>query len=523
MASAGKAEQVFQPLFDDLGALPKVDFSIKEIKQAKYNELTNSDRTAIDDKQLNFEISDSNKMWNLHDCYFEIDHKLVKKSDGSNFTNAEVTSGVARAEMLSTLASAFKSATLYLNDIKMETCSNTFIRGLILDYLTKRTTQNDVADDTWFYPETDDSYNRGRFAIAADATLDAPYDSADVTAPSVAARMNRRGPYKKTSTDGVTTTITEVLYNPSTVVQAKLYLRDLFGYVRDNMSIMVSNRIRVELELAKDGDGVMKGYVATTPGTDTAVARANKCVDAMVKVTKCVLWIDEVIPEDGQKTEILQWLRSGGKFTQLWKQHDVYQAGAPASEVGSTVQIPVTQKYSKLGRIYVFCQSLAKVRGKQTFNRAMFDKVNIKSARLQVNGSSVLPAIPYEINFVDRKVSRLYREWLNAQKSMDPEDSGLTDNHTFIEAIPVIIFDCTHIGQSLYDQLTKTDLTVEIEFLGTPVLSPYYAPKADDGVAEREPTDAADKFYQFYAVVESLRTASGRADGGVMIMEQISM
>lgn len=518
-----KAEQVNQPLFDDLGALPRVDFSIKEIKQAKFNELTNSDRTNIDDRILQFEIVDPNKMWNLHEFYIELEHQLVKM-DGTAFTNAEVVSGVARAEVLSSIACMFKSASLYLNDVKMETCNNVFLRGLLLDYLRKRTTESDQIDTSWFYPETDDGENRGRFAIAADATLDAPYDTADITCGSLNARMNRRGPYKRTSIVAGAPTVEEVPYNPSTIVQSKFYLKDMFGYVLDNLNVCVSNRIRVELELCKDGDGVIKGYVATTAATDSAVGRANKCVDAKIKVRKAVMWGDEIVPEDKVKSEILQWLRSGGNFTQIWRQHDVYTSGAPVSEAGGTVTIPITQKYSKLGRVYVFCQSLAKVRGRQTFNRAMFDKLNIKTARLQINGGSVLPNIPFEIDFANRKVSRLYAEFIKAQSAMDPEDSGKTDYHTYMETIPMIVFDCTHIGQALYDQLTKTDLTIEIEFLPTPVLSPYYAPKAAAaGVADREPTTAEDKAYQFYSVVESLRSVTGKADGGVLVMGQLSV
>lgn len=475
--SSASIEIIESPLWEDMFDIPRADRSVADRKQFEVLETSSKSKVA-GLPVYNFEITNVNNFYDLHNSAWRILFQILKQADGTPFAND------ARIDLGSSAFLLFEKMTLFLNDVEVEVVQRAQLRGLLLELLMQKDSDKGSQAQSWFYPETSSDYRgQARLPTPGIVTLTGDPPAApvsDVIMPtpgntSFTARANRH------KIGGV--------INPSNKVELWLPLAKCFGYIRDNASAVICQRIRIEVTPAREGLGLIKA---------TNVADNGKAV-----IDYMSLWTWAVTPSKQFEPEILRNLNSGKKIVRMWAQHDVRECGT-IDDVANQHQMKVINKVATLGRVYVFAQAVPVGNGNQLYNPGMFAPINWTSARLTLN-EKVFPAIEYKLDFPNNQYQRAYDAFLAATRDAEGDCESYVDFDTFKESYRMLVFDLNAPGQAVYDMTSQSDLMLDFVMADSPVTDAY-------GTG----AGGLNKQYRVFAVTETYRTITVDLKDGYM-------
>lgn len=503
--------EVIDPSIEAILENPTIDNSIFDRVEARKTE--SSTGGSFDGTQytsLTFDSKELSGFKDFRNAYLLLLSRLCDL-DGSALAAGVGVPALAdcAAELVGSATSMIKSMNLYINNILIEQVQRAALRGIIMNLLTKRST-DPVAASRWHFPEIHDVPSRG--LISGDN-------------PSYAGRVKRR------TGSTVSSGMTFDGANPNMPLELRLLLTDCFGYFRDNAASIIGQEVRVEVVLADAGDGVCKAYIPTAADDKT-----NKVSDFRIKVEKASMWYEVVTPQNKYLAPLLADLNSGVKFNRAWTQHEIFQVGTISALQGTT-SFNIPTKYAKFGRAYVFGQSIPRVNSKtrQIFNPAIFDPIKWTTMSIDYNGLRSFPnaATPLEMNFDTRQVTRPYEAMVAAQKRFQDEESGLLDFESWNKVYPFVSFDLSTPGNALLEQTSQTQLALNLAWKDSPVTQPGYAGIVNAVAAAADAThlpagapeyvnSTTDQQYVIFVCLEVERTLSGHGDNGVTVFDAVT-
>lgn len=507
---ATEVDPVIDPALEAIFEDPMVNNSVFDCIEARKTESTTGG--VFDGTQYTSLVFDSKELSgfkDIHPGYLQLLLRLVKLDGSQLAAGAATPAAIAdRAmEMVGCNMSPIKSLNLYINNIPVETIPKAFLRGILLDLLMKRTS-DPVEASRWYYPEIHDVPTRGLI---------------DGGNPSYAARVKRR----TGNTVGSAMTFTQA--NPNMPLELRIPLT-VFGYIRDNRAAIIGQEIRVEVTLADPGEGVCKAYLPIENGANMGNAVPN----VRIKVEKAYMWYKVITPQSKYLSTILAGLNNNATLNRSWTQHEIFQIGT-IDAVQGTASFNIPTKYSRFGRAFVFAQSVPRANSKtrQIFNPAVLDPVKWTNASIDYNGLKAFPnsAVPLEMNFDTREVTRPYEDFVAAQRKFQDEESGMMDFESYVKAYPYIVFDLSAPGNATLDQTSQTQLTINLAWKDSPVEQPTYAnlPDTTGTIDANLPVGApeyvnstTDQKYVVYVCLEVERSLSGHGERGYTVFDQLS-
>lgn len=472
MSSAPILEEV-NPVWD-IFDIPEFDKSIAQLEEHEILEQGGGGYPMpLNKNSYVFNITDKRRFSFLHMDRLRILYKIVNSVNPATpyADDAKITLG-------SSVFNMFYRMTLWVGTAKVEEVNSAQIRGLLLELLREKEGDYGSQAQSWFYPETDGVADRGR---------------ADVGNPSFVKRQNRQ----KSGSPETT--------NPGNEVELWLPLTKCFGFLRDNKKALISQSIRIEIIPATRGTGLIKSNSVVVGPPDVDVVP-----NGTIHITNMTLWSWSAIPSNSILPDLLRDLNSNKQVVRMWTQHDVLDLGTVQDTAVGSASVSMENKYATLGKVYIIAQPVPVDNGDQRYNPGMFAPINWKNVNIMMNGSS-FPHTAYELDFTKKQFGRAYQAFLEATK-MRGEYESYVDFDSFKDAYRVLVFDLNHPGQAVYEQTTQTSLIFKYSYDASPVKDAY-------GTV---PTEAADKRYHLYAVVESYKTVQINLTDGTMVFSNIS-
>lgn len=221
-------------------------------------------------------------------------------------------------------------------------------------------------------------------------------------------------------------------------------MRDIFGYLKHTSKISYGNTLVFDLQRQTDYKRIIHNTGAE---------------EGVVQLTKAVMWIPKIRPDDLTKGELEAQLASG--LTTIvpfydWKMYD-YSIPNTSSDVNWDIgSLP-----SKPVRVVVALQNKIR-RTLYTNNPGLFDNAGCTRIWIEVNNRKY-PMRDYTPNFANDDYGREFMAYLSASNkcfSGNCEVGSLVDYKDFKDLYTLYCFDTSARDASMYDSTTSWNVVV---------------------------------------------------------------
>ncbi len=208
--------------------------------------------------------------------------------------------------------------------------------------------------------------------------------------------------------------------------------------------------LKHEITLYKEANSSM--YIHRGPGT----------ADHMFNLKKMSLWVPRLKPSLTRMAELDAKLASGATQTLAWKDYDFYQSPLVANTT-TTYNWRVTAMQSRPSKVFVYFQASTRADGDQTFNKMIFDTLDLRTLEIRVNGH----IFPKETLILrqgatnDPDYMRAYLMYLESQNKMLLDDTGAVVSYRdFNKLYNFFVFDLTKMERRVYESISASEIEI---------------------------------------------------------------
>jgi hypothetical protein len=192
------------------------------------------------------------------------------------------------------------------------------------------------------------------------------------------------------------------------------------------------------------------------------IVRTGEAAEHIFNLKKITMWVPRLKPSLQRLAELDAKLASGATQTLAWSDCDYYKSPEVANGV-LTTNWRVTAMQSRPSKIYVFFQSSARANGDQTFNKMIFDTMDLRTLEVRVNGHifpketlTLIQGATAEPDYM-----RAYLMLLESQNKMLVDDTGMLISYKeFNEIYNLLVFDLTKMERRVYESISASEIEI---------------------------------------------------------------